>query len=168
MELARREDRLLLRPGQMAPSFDLPDADFNVVSLGEFKDHRNVVLYFYPRDDTPGCTMEAIDFSELEDAFTRLQTVVLGVSMDDCMSHGEFRDKHGICVQLLADPDGEVCERYGVVQEKEMEGRTKRCVVRSTFVIDRKGLLRHALYGVSARGHAADVLGLVKGIGKCK
>jgi len=168
VELARREDRLLLRPGQMAPSFDLPDADFNVVSLGEFKDHRNVVLYFYPRDDTPGCTMEAIDFSELEDAFTRLQTVVLGVSMDDCMSHGEFRDKHGLCVQLLADPDGEVCERYGVLQEKEAEGRRKKCIVRSTFIIDRKGLVKHALYGVSARGHAADVLGLVIGMGKCR
>ena len=83
MELARREDRVLLQPGQAAPSFDLPDADFNVVSLGEFRDRRNVVLYFYPRDGTPGCTIEAIDFSELEDAFTRLQTVVLGVSMDD-------------------------------------------------------------------------------------
>jgi peroxiredoxin Q/BCP len=168
VEIARGEDRVVLRPGQPAPSFDLPDADLNIVCLDDFRDQRNVVLYFYPRDSTPGCTMEAIDFSELEDQFTRLQTVILGVSMDDCMSHGEFRDKHGLSVQLLADPDGEVCERYGVLQEKEMEGRRKKCIVRSTFVIDRKGLLRHALYGVSARGHAADVLGLVKGLGKCK
>ena len=168
MEIARGEDRVVLRPGQPAPSFDLPDADLNIVCLDDFRDQRNVVLYFYPRDGTPGCTMEAIDFSELEDQFTRLQTVILGVSMDDCMSHGVFRDKHGLGVQLLANPDGEVCERYGVLQEKEMEGRRKKCIVRSTFVIDRKGLLRHALYGVSARGHAADVLGLVKGLGKCK
>lgn len=169
MELLKREDRILVQAGQSAPSFDLPDADFNMVSLDAFRNERNVVLYFYPRDDTPGCTMEAIDFSELEDRFTRLNTVVLGVSMDDCMSHGAFRDKHGLSVQLLADPDGEVCERYGVLQEKEAEGRgKKKCIVRSTFIIDRKGLVKHALYGVSARGHAADVLGLVQGLGKCR
>jgi peroxiredoxin Q/BCP len=164
VELARGEERIVLQPGHLAPSFDLPDADLNIVSLEEFRNNRNVVLYFYPRDNTPGCTMEAIDFSELEDAFTRLSTVVLGVSMDDCMSHGEFRDKHGLCVQLLSDPDGEVCQRYGVLQEKEHEGRRKLCIVRSTFVIDREGMVRHALYGVSARGHAAQVLGLVEGI----
>ena len=168
MELARREDRVVLQPGQNAPPFDLPDADLNIVSLDEFRNHHNVVLYFYPRDDTPGCTMEAIDFSELEDDFKRLHTVVLGVSMDDCMSHGAFRDKHGLSVQLLSDPDGEVCERYGVLQEKEHEGRKRTCIVRSTFVIDRKGVLRHALYGVSPRGHADEVLGLIKGIAKCK
>src|SRR5690606_36072872 len=100
----------------------------------------------------------AIDFSELEDDFARLQTVVLGISMDDCMSHGAFRDEHGLSVQLLSDPDGEVCQRYGVLQEKEHEGRRKTCILRSTFIIDRKGLLRHALYGVSARGHAAQML----------
>ena len=93
MELVRGENRVVVRPGQPAPGFDLPDADMNIVSLDEYKDNHNVVLYFYPRDDTPGCTIEAIDFSELEDQFNRLGTVVLGVSMDDCMSHGEFRDK---------------------------------------------------------------------------
>jgi peroxiredoxin Q/BCP len=168
VELLRGEDRVLVEPGQLAPSFDLPDADLNIVSLDAFRNAQHVVLYFYLRDDTPGCTMEAIEFSELEDHFTRLHTVVLGVSMDDCMSHGDFRDKHGVCVQLLSDPDGEVCQKYGVLQEKEKDGRRKMCVVRSTFIIDRKGLVRHALYGVSARGHAAQVLGLVKGIGKCK
>jgi peroxiredoxin Q/BCP len=168
MELLRGENAVTLQAGEPAPAFDLPDADLNMVSLAEFKNHKNVVLYFYVRDGTPGCTMEAIEFSELEDDFSRLKTVVLGVSMDDCLSHGVFRDKHGVCVQLLADPDGEVCERYGVVLEKEMEGRKRKAIVRSTFVIDRKGLLKHALYGVTARGHAAEVLGLVKGIGKCK
>ena len=98
----------------------------------------------------------------------KLRTVVLGVSMDDCMSHGEFRDKHGLCVQLLADPDGEVCQAYGVLHEKEIDGRKKTGIVRSTFIIDRKGLVKHALYGVSPRGHAAEVLHLVKGIAKCK
>ena len=153
----------MLKIGQTAPAFDLPDADLNVVSLDGYKGTNNVILYFYPKDDTPGCTIEAIDFSELQDAFLGLDTVVLGVSMDDCMSHGSFRDKHGLAVQLLADAEGEVCAKYGVLQDKEVEGKgKKRCIVRSTFVIDKKGFVRHALYGVNARGHAAEVLNLVK------
>lgn len=158
----------LLQPGQAAPGFDLPDADMNMVSLESFRNRRNVVLYFYPKDHTPGCTKEAIDFSELDDDFGALKTVVLGISMDDCLSHGTFRDKHGLSVQLLADVDGEVCRRYGVLHDKAVEGKKKTCILRSTFVIDRKGQLRHALYGVNPRGHATEVLGLVKGIGKCK
>jgi peroxiredoxin Q/BCP len=158
----------MLQPGQPAPAFDLPDADMNMVSLGAFRNRRHVVLYFYPKDDTPGCTMEAIDFSELEEDFGALKAVVLGVSMDDCISHGAFRDKHGLSVQLLADVDGEVCRSYGVLHDKEVEGKKKACIVRSTFIIDRKGQLKHALYGVNPRGHAAEVLGLVKRIGKCR
>jgi thioredoxin-dependent peroxiredoxin len=168
MELLRGENRITLRPGEPAPAFDLPDADLNMVSLAGYKRHKNVVLYFYVRDDTPGCTIEAIEFSELEEDFSRLHTVVLGVSMDDCLSHGAFLDKHGLRVQLLADPDGEVCQRYGVLKEKEKDSRKRTAIVRSTFVIDRRGLLKHALYGVGPRGHAAEVLGLMKGIGKCK
>jgi thioredoxin-dependent peroxiredoxin len=153
----------MLKIGQSAPTFDLPDADLNVVSLDGYKGTNNVVLYFYPKDDTPGCTIEAIDFSELQDAFLGVDTVVLGVSMDDCMSHGSFRDKHGLAVQLLADAEGEVCAKYGVLHEKDVNGKgKKRCIVRSTFVIDKKGFVRHALYGVNARGHAAEVLNLVK------
>jgi thioredoxin-dependent peroxiredoxin len=151
----------LLQPGQSAPGFELPDADMNTVSLEGFRNRRNVVLYFYPKDDTPGCTMEAIDFSELEDDFGALKAVVLGVSMDDCVSHGAFRDKHGLSVQLLADVDGDVCRRYGVLHDKEIDGRKKTCILRSTFIIDRKGHLKHALYGVSPRGHAAEVLDLL-------
>jgi len=94
--------------------------------------------------------------------------VVVGVSMDDCLSHGEFRDKHGLSVQLLADVEGEVCRLYGVLHDKEVDGRKKTCVVRSTFIIDRKGVVKHVLYGVNPRGHAQEVLGLLKGIGKCK
>ena len=153
----------MLKVGQPAPAFDLPDADLNVVSLDGYKGTNNVVLYFYQKDHTPGCTIEAIDFSELQDAFLGLDTVVLGVSMDDCMSHGSFRDKHGLALQLLADAEGEVCTKYGVLQEKEVDGKgKKRCIVRSTFVIDKKGFVRHALYGVNARGHANEVLNLVK------
>ena len=156
----------MLTVGQSAPAFDLPDGDMNVVSLSAFRGVHNVVLYFYPKDDTPGCTLEAIDFSDLQDEFLDLDTVVLGVSMDDCMSHGAFRDKHGLAVQLLADAEGEVCEQYGVVQNKEVQGKvTRRGIVRSTFVIDKNGALRHILYGVNARGHASDVLDLVKELG---
>jgi len=153
----------MLQPGLPAPGFELPDADMNVVSMENFRD-RNVVLFFYPRDDTPGCTMEAIDFSDREDEFLRLNTVVLGVSMDDCTSHGMFRDKHGLSVLLLSDVDGEVCSCYGVLHEKEYDGHKKTCIQRSTFIIDRHGVVKHAMYGVSPRGHAAEVLSLIKGI----
>ena len=154
----------MLKEGEAAPSFDLPDADMEMVSLANFKGSKNVVLYFYPKDDTPGCTLEAIDFSDLEDEFAALNAVVLGVSMDDCMSHGTFRDKHGLSVQLLADAEGEVCRRYGVLQEKEVEGKKRTGVLRSTFIIDRKGGVRYAQYGVNPKGHAQEVLKLVKGL----
>ena len=152
----------MLQEGEAAPIFDLPDADMEMVSLSTYSGDKNVVLFFYPKDDTPGCTLEAIDFSELEDAFASLRTVVLGVSMDDCMTHGSFRDKHGLTVQLLADTEGDVCQSYGVLQEKEVEGKKRTAIQRSTFIIDRKGVLRHALYGVTPRGHAQEILKLVK------
>jgi peroxiredoxin Q/BCP len=152
----------MLQEGEAAPTFDLPDADMEMVSLSTYSGDKNVVLFFYPKDDTPGCTLEAIDFSELEDAFASLRTVVLGVSMDDCMAHGSFRDKHGLTVQLLADTEGDVCQKYGVLQEKELEGKKRTGIVRSTFIIDRKGVLRHVLYGVTPRGHAQEILKLVK------
>jgi peroxiredoxin Q/BCP len=152
----------MLQVGQAAPEFTLPDADMEMVSLSDFRDRKNVVLYFYPKDDTPGCTREAIDFSDLEDEFKELRTEVLGVSRDDCLSHGAFRDKHGLSVRLLSDADAEVCEQYGVLQEKEMEGVRRVGIARSTFIIDRHGTVRHALYGVKAAGHAQNVLELVR------
>jgi peroxiredoxin Q/BCP len=151
----------MLKPGDRAPDFSNPDADMNIVELSQFRD-RTVVLYFYVRDDTPGCTAEAIEFSELENDFAKLGAVVLGVSRDDCIRHGEFRDKHGISVRLLADKEQATCGAYGVLQDKEVDGVMRTSVVRSTFVIDKQGIIRHALYGVPSRGHAADVLQLVK------
>jgi peroxiredoxin Q/BCP len=158
----------MLQVGQQAPDFELPDADMEMVNLAAFRNRRNVVLYFYPKDDTPNCTMEAIDFSELQDEFTRLSAVVLGISMDDCLSHGTFRDKHGLSVRLLSDVDGETCSRYGVLHEKEHNGQKKTCIQRSTFVIDKHGMLKQAMYGVMARGHAAQVLELVGKLKPCK
>lgn len=151
----------MLTAGERAPDFSNPDADMNIVELSEFKG-KIVVLYFYVRDDTPGCTVEAIEFSELEGDFAKAGAVVLGVSRDDCIKHGEFRDKHGISVRLLADKEQTTCEAYGVLQDKEVDGVVRRSMVRSTFIIDKQGVIRHALYGVSSRGHAADVLQLVK------
>ena len=152
----------MLKAGDRAPDFSNPDPDMNIVGLADFRGKKHVVLYFYVRDDTPGCTTEAIEFSELEGDFARLNTVVLGVSRDDCIKHGEFRDKHGITVRLLADKENTTCEAYGVLQEKEVDGVKRTGVVRSTFIIDKKGVIRHALYGIASRGHAAEVLQLVK------
>jgi peroxiredoxin Q/BCP len=154
----------MLNEGDAAPRFDLPDAEMEMVSLDALLGKSNVVLYFYPKDDTPGCTIEAIDFSDLEDDFRKAGAVVVGVSMDDCLSHGAFRDKHGLAVVLLSDEDGDVCAAYGVLNEKEYEGRRRRCVQRSTFIIDRTGRLAQVMYGVTPKGHAAEILNLVKGM----
>jgi peroxiredoxin Q/BCP len=151
----------MLKAGERAPDFSNPDADMNVVELSQFRG-KPLVLFFYVRDDTPGCTAEALEFSELEGDFARLGASVLGVSRDDCIRHGEFRDKHGISVRLLADKDQRTCSAYGVLQDREVDGAVRKSVVRSTFVIDKQGVIRHALYGVSSRGHAAEVLQLVK------
>lgn len=151
-----------LKAGDKAPDFSIPDADMNLISRSQFKGKNNLVLYFYVRDDTPGCTAQGIEFSELEQEFAKLNTMVLGVSRDDCISHGAFRDKHGISVRLLADKEGETCEKYGVLQDREVDGVKRRSMIRSTFVIDKQGIIRHALYGVQSRGHAAEILELVK------
>ena len=152
----------MVRTGQAAPNFSLPDADMQVVTLSAFKGRKNVVLYFYPRDGTPGCIMEAVDFSDHESDFDRHDCVILGVSRDDCLRHAEFRDEHGLSIALLSDTEGEVCRDYGVLQEKETDGVRRECLVRSTFIIDKKGVLRHVAYGVSPRGHAAEVFDVVR------
>lgn len=152
----------MLRAGDRAPDFELPDADMEIVSLSDYQDKQHVVLYFYVRDDTPACTTEAIEFSDLDDQFARHGCAVIGVSRDDCISHGEFRDKHGITVRLLADKDSTVCRQYGVLVEREVDGIMREAVQRSTFIIDRSGIIRHALYGIHPKGHAGQALQLVK------
>jgi len=154
----------MLQAGQISPDFSLPNADMEMVSLSGFKGKNVVVLYFYPKDDTPGCTVQALEFGDLEEEFAKLDTVILGISRDDCLSHGTFRDKHGITVQLLADTESEACNLYGVLQEKEVDGRQKMSLVRSTFIIDKQGVLRHVFQGVNPRGHAAEILKLIRGM----
>ena len=153
-----------LSAGMEAPHFELPDADMETFSLVSLQGMKNVVLYFYPKDDTPGCTMEANEFSELEDDFAKLDTVVIGVSRDDCLSHASFRDKYGLSVLLLSDPEARVCKRYGVMYEKEVDGHKKHAIQRSTFVIDKHGKLHHVMYGVHAHGHAKEVINLIRGM----
>lgn len=154
----------LLQAGQPAPIFSLPDADMESVDLSKFRGRKNVVLFFYPKDGTPACTLQATDFSDHENEFARCDCVVIGISPDDCLSHAEFRDAHGVSIPLLADPEGEVSQKYGVWQGKESDGQLRGCIVRSTFVIDKKGTVRHALYGVNPKGHALEVLKLVKSL----
>lgn len=151
----------MLQPGSHAPDFTLPDADMEMCKLSRFKGSP-VVVYFYPKDGSPGCTLQAIEFSDLDEEFRKYGAVVIGISRDDCMSHAEFRDKHGLTVLLLSDVDGKVCEKYGVWQEKEVDGIRKMGIVRSTFVVDRTGTLRHVFYGVNAKGHAHEILNLIK------
>jgi len=152
----------MLQVGEIAPDINLPDADMEMVRLSSYKNKKNLVLYFYPKDDTPGCTAQALEFSDLEDKFTDINTVILGVSRDDCLSHGSFRDKHGITVRLLSDSESEACKKYDVLREKEINSESKTGILRSTFIIDMQGVLKHVLYGVNARNHAAEVLHLIK------
>jgi peroxiredoxin Q/BCP len=153
-----------LNAGMEAPQFHLADADMETFNLAAHRGKKNIVLYFYPKDDTTGCTIEANEFSALEDDFAALDTQVVGVSRDDCLSHATFRDKYGLSVLLLADTESLVCKKYGVLYDKEVDGHKKVSIQRSTFVIDKSGKLRHALYAVHVHGHAAEVLNLIKEI----
>lgn len=152
----------MLQPGQPAPQFSLPDSDMKMVNSADFLGKNHLVLYFYPKDDTTGCTIEAVELSDLMDEFQQLDTLVFGISMDNCVSHAAFRDKHGLTVQLLADTEGEVCKAYDVWQEKEKNGEKRMGIVRSTFVIDKQGILHQAMYDVKPKGHASQVIDLVR------
>lgn len=151
----------MLIKGDKAPDFELPDADMSIANLAEYQG-KPLVLFFYVRDDTPGCTTEAIEFSDRDGEFARLGCAVVGVSRDDCIRHGAFRDKHGITVRLLADKDGIACRAYGVLVMREVDGVMREGVNRTTFIIDAQGLIAHVLEQVTPKGHAAEVLKLVK------
>lgn len=152
----------MLHAGQPAPQFALPDADMEVFESASLHGKQHAVLFFYPKDGTPFCTLEAIDFSDHESEFNRLDCAVIGISRDDCLVHADFRDKHGLSIRLLSDQDSEVCRKYGVMHFREHDGHKKLCLIRSTFIIDKQGIIRHALYDVAPKGHAAEVFQLVK------
>jgi len=154
----------MLEKHQPAPLFSARNQFDEIVSLSEFRGKKNVVLYFYPKDDTPGCTIEANQFTKLAGDFAKADTVVIGVSKDTCASHADFIKKYDLKVDLLADVSGELCESYGVWREREKDGVKSMAILRSTFIINKEGLLEDVAYGVTPEGHAQEVLEKVKNL----
>lgn len=148
---------------EMAPDFTLPRDGGGEITLSELKPQA-VVLFFYPRDDTPGCTTEAIGFTQSAQAFDDANVTVLGISKDSVAKHDKFRDKHGLGVALLSDEASDVCERYGVWKEKNMYGKTFMGIERTTFLIDGTGRIAQVWYKVKVPGHVDDVLSAAKSL----
>ena len=151
-----------LQPGDAAPAFTIA-GDTGLISLDDFAGG-TLVLYFYPKDDTPGCTTEGKDFSALVVEFVRAGARVVGVSRDSVAAHGRFRAKHGLTVGLGADIDGSVTEAYGVWVEKSMYGRRYMGIERATFLIDSDGRVAQIWRKVKVAGHAAEVLNAAQGL----
>jgi peroxiredoxin Q/BCP len=154
----------MLEKHQQAPQFSAKNQSNETVSLSDYLGKKNVVLYFYPKDDTPGCTIEANQFTQLAEEFAKADTVVIGVSKDTCASHTDFINKYGLKVDLLADEDGKLCESYGVWREREKNGVKSMAILRSTFIINKQGELVDVAYGVTPEGHAQEVLAKVKNL----
>lgn len=152
-----------LATGEAAPDFELPRGGGGSVKLSDLAG-KSVVLYFYPKDDTSGCTAEAIDFSALKSEFEKAGAVVLGMSPDSVKSHDKFKKKHGLDVELVADEEKKVLEAYGVWTEKSMYGRKYMGVERSTFLIDKSGKISRIWRGVKVPGHATEVLEAAKAL----
>jgi thioredoxin-dependent peroxiredoxin len=155
-------DPSALRVGEPAPEFTLPASTGENISLSDFRGKQAVVLYFYPKDDTPGCTKEACSFRDLSAEFAEKGAVILGVSPDSVASHRKFRDKYHLPFTLLADQGAEVATKYGVWKEKSMYGRTFMGVERTTVVIDKEGRVSKVFPKVSVDGHADEVLAAIE------
>ena len=147
----------MLEIGEKAPGFCLEDPDRGKMCLKDLKG-KWVILYFYPKDNTKGCTMEALEFTAAEDEFTAKNAVIIGVSPDSLKSHTNFRQKHDLSINLLSDTEKEVLEAYGVWQKKKMYGREYMGVVRSTYLIDTEGKIAHVWSKVKVAGHVDDVM----------
>src|SRR5512141_1076934 len=147
----------VIEEGKPAPDFELETDDGATVKLSDLRG-KPVVLYFYPKDDTPGCTTEACEFRDAYDVFRDRGIEVLGVSPDDAASHEKFKTKYDLPFTLLADPDHAVAEKYGVWGERSFAGKNYMGINRSTFIIDRDGNVAHAMMGIKPAGHAARVL----------
>ena len=151
----------MLEVGTKAPEFTLPDKDGNAVSLADFAG-KKVVLYFYPRDNTPGCTRQACAFAGAYEEFKKINAVVIGVSKDSVASHQKFAEKHGLPFILLSDPELTAIQAYGVWQEKKLYGKVSMGVVRSTFVIDENGMIEKVMPKVKPDTNAAEILTYLK------
>jgi peroxiredoxin len=152
----------MLSVSQIAPAFSAVNQNNALVSLSDFLGKAHVVLYFYPKDDTPGCTIEANEFTGYASEFAQLDTVIIGVSKDDCQSHRDFISKFSLSIDLLADTDGQLCELYDVWREREKNGVKSMAILRSTFIINKQGVLVDAMYAVNPEGHALEVLAKIK------
>jgi thioredoxin-dependent peroxiredoxin len=152
----------VIEEGKPAPDFELESDSGETVKLSDFRG-RSVVLYFYPKDDTPGCTTEACEFRDAYDVFRERGAEILGVSPDDVGSHGKFKTKYELPFTLLADPEHEVAEKYGVWGERSSYGKTSLGITRSTFIIDPDGNVARAMRGIKPAGHASEVLGSLAG-----
>jgi peroxiredoxin Q/BCP len=144
--------------GKPAPDFTLPSSSGESVSLKSFKNKKSVVLYFYPKDDTPGCTKEACGFRDLTADFEKVGAVILGVSNDPVDSHVKFREKFKLPFELLSDEDASVSKAYGVYKQKNLYGKKYLGIERTTFIIDRTGRIAQIYPKVKVDGHVADVL----------
>ena len=152
----------LPKVGEPAPDFRLPSTEGHDISLEDFKGKQAVVLYFYPRDDTPGCTAEACAFRDLRSLFQEHGAEILGVSTDSIKSHKKFQQKYHLTFPLLADPDHAVADQYGVWQQKRFMGREYMGIARTTFVIDKNGTIKAVFPNVKVEGHADKVLAALK------
>lgn len=150
-----------LQPGKAVPSLKLAATGDKTVDLKDLRG-KNVVLYFYPKDSTPGCTTEGNDFAANHDKFKRLKTIVLGVSRDSIASHDKFREKYNFPFDLLSDSDERACKLFDVIKEKNMYGRKVMGIERSTFLIDATGKLRREWRKVKVAGHVDEVLAAVR------
>lgn len=151
----------MLTPGSDAPDFTLPGDHGGDIRLSDLRGGP-VIVYFYPKDNTPGCTTQAIDFSAAEAEFAALGAKVLGISKDSLKKHANFRAKHDLTVTLLSDEDSDVCERYGVWKEKKMYGKTFLGIERTTVLVDADGKIARVWPKVKVAGHVAEVLTAVK------
>lgn len=143
--------------GKPAPDFSLPDMDGKMISLKSFRG-KKVVLYFYPKDDTPGCTIEAKGFSDDASQYTSKDAVIIGVSMDTCESHKRFYQKHGLDIILLSDVEGTIVQRYGCWVEKNLYGKKYKGILRATFLIDQNGFITDIFSKVTPNEHSQEVL----------
>lgn len=151
----------MLEVGQKAIDFQLPNECGEMISLSSFKGQK-VILYFYPKDNTPGCTKQACAFASAYDAFKEMNAVIIGISKDSSKAHLNFKKKYDLPFILLSDIDHEVIEAYDVWKEKKLYGKTYMGIVRSTYVIDENGIITHALEKVNPEQNAAQVLELIK------
>ena len=154
---------MTLKIGDLAPDFNSPCDGGTNIDLSDLRG-KNVVLYFYPKDDTPGCTIEAQDFNANIEKFEQLETIILGISRDSVKSHCKFIEKYSLNFNLISDQTSEICQKYGTLKEKSMFGKKYMGIVRTTFIIDKKGNIAKIFDNVKVKGHIQEVLEFINNL----